>query len=105
VAGWTPACHHLAQAFEQGAGVLVDLPRAIALYEEACTGKFVDSCQALGALFVGGERVERDTARAARYYATALKVLADSCAAGRETDCKERDRLRTRMTLLGLAAS
>lgn len=101
-AGWTPACHHLAAAYEQGAGVLVDLPRAITLYDEACANKYVDACVAVGNLFLAGERLERDGARAARYYGSAVKHLTDSCEAGHEASCQERDRLRTRMTLLGV---
>jgi TPR repeat protein len=99
-AGWTPGCHHLALAFDRGEGVLVDLNRAIGLYEEACATKFVDSCLALGALYIAGDRVERDVVRASRYYGTALKVYDEGCQAGSETDCKERDKLRTRVAIL-----
>lgn len=98
--GWTAACHHLAAANEHGAGVLVDLGRAITLYENACAEKYVDSCVALAGLFAAGEKVERDTARAVRYYAAGMQIYAEGCDAGRERECKERDRLRTRMVML-----
>jgi len=99
-AGWTAGCHRFALALENGEGVLPDLSRAIVLYDEACSNKFVDSCLAIGALFVTGDRVERDVVRATRYYGTALKLYDESCQAGRANDCKERDRLRTRVAIL-----
>ncbi len=104
-AGWMPGCHQLALAFDQGDGVLQDLNRAIALYEEACGNKYADSCLSLGALFMTGERVDRDTPRAMRYYGTALKVYDEGCQAGNEADCKERGRLRTRLTILSASQS
>lgn len=99
-AGWTRACHHLALALERGDGVLVDLSRAIALYEDACTDKSVDSCLALGGLFVTGDRVPRDIVRATRYYGAALRTYGERCEAGSVGDCRERDRLRTRVAIL-----
>lgn len=99
-AGWTAGCHHLALALDRGEGVLPDLNRAIALYEDACANKFVDSCLTIGALFMTGDRVERDVVRATRYYGTALKLYDESCQAGHDNDCKERDRLRTRIAIL-----
>jgi TPR repeat protein len=98
--GWTPGCHRLATAFDQGEGVLQDLNRAIALYEEACATKYAESCVSAGMLFMTGQRVERDVARATRHFGTALKVYDDSCQAGNEVDCKERDKLRTRVAIL-----
>lgn len=102
-AGWTPGCHHLALAFDRGEGVLQDLNRAVALYEDACSNKYPDSCLALGALFIAGDRVERDVVRANRYYGAALKVYDENCQAGNPADCRERDKLRTRVAILGAA--
>ncbi len=99
-AGWTPGCHHFAVALENGDGLLKDVNRAVALYEDACANKFVDSCLALGGLFMTGERVERDAERASRYYGTALKVYDEGCQSGNDSDCKERDRLRTRLAII-----
>lgn len=98
--GWLPGCHRLAMAFDQGEGVLQDLDRAIALYERACADKYPDSCVAAGMLFMTGQRVERDVARATRNFGTALKVYDESCQAGSEADCKERNKLRTRVDIL-----
>ena len=98
--GWTPGCHRLAMAFDQGEGVLQDLNRAIALYEEACANKYADSCVAAGMLFMTGQRVERDVARATRHFGTAIKTYDESCQAGNDGDCKERDKLRTRIAIL-----
>jgi len=99
-AGWTPGCHHLALALEHGDGLLPDLERAVALYDDACNEKYVDSCLAAANLFVTGERLPRDVQRATRYYGTALKTYDERCDAGSASDCKERDRLRTRVAVL-----
>ncbi len=99
-AGWAAGCYHLAGAFERGDGVAASLVRAIELHEKACGDSFTDSCLALGDLFITGARVERDAARAARYYGSALKLYDASCEAGHDRDCTERDKLRTRVSIL-----
>ncbi len=99
-AGLPAGCHHLAKAFERGDGVPASLARAIELHEKACGDAFADSCLALGDLFISAGRVERDAARAARYYGSALKLYDASCEAGHDRDCTERDKLRTRIAIL-----
>ena len=98
-AGWTAGCHHLAAALEHGEGVLLDVNRAIAIYEDACAERFVDSCLALGHLFISDE-ARRDVVRSTHYYGMAIKTYDERCDAGSAADCRERDRLRVRVGLM-----
>ena len=98
-AGWTAGCHYLAAALQQGEGVHVDVTRAIAIYEDACADQFVDSCLALGHMFISDE-ARRDVPRASRYYGMAIKTYNERCTAGSAADCRERDRLRVRLGLI-----
>jgi TPR repeat protein len=98
--GLTAGCHHLAAAAEKGEGIPQDGARAVSLYDEACGADYVDSCLALATLYADGTAVEADPAKVTEYYGKALKIYSDGCEAGDTRDCAERDRLRTRITLL-----
>jgi hypothetical protein len=92
-------CHELAGMYRNGEGVQKDVVHAVTLYEQACNADYVDSCLTLSALCTEGTEVERNTARAAQYDATALRIYDEGCQAGTERDCRERDRLKTRIAL------
>jgi len=97
--GICPVSHHLAAANELGEGVRQDLPRAIELYEQACSSEYVDSCLALATLYTEGTLLPPDAAKVAGYNARALQIYIDGCEAGNSPDCLQRDRLRTRIQL------
>jgi len=99
VSGLAAGCHHLAAANELGEGVRQDLPRAIELYEQACSSEYVDSCLALATLYTEGTLLPPDAAKVAGYNARALQIYIDGCEAGNSPDCLQRDRLRTRIQL------
>ncbi|HEY3381105.1 MAG TPA: tetratricopeptide repeat protein [Vicinamibacterales bacterium] len=101
--GWAPGCHQLAVSYEQGEGVAKDVTRAIGFYTQACDGEHVESCLAIGNLYAAGELVPRDMAAAIRMYGKALALHEQSCAAGSQNDCTERDRIRNRIMILSAA--
>jgi uncharacterized protein len=98
--GWAPGCHQVAVSYEQGDGVTKDVTKAIAFYSEACDGEDVESCEAVSTLYVAGEVVARDTAIATRFSGKAMQIYDESCRAGIEAACTERDRLRTRIAVI-----
>lgn len=101
--GAAEGCQQLAGAFQRGEGVPKDMDRAVALYDQACNADFVDACLTLAALYTDGTDLGRDPARAAQYNAAAVRVYDEGCQAGTARDCRERDRLKTRIALQSTA--
>jgi len=102
-AGWAAGCHHLAAAYQEGEGVAKDVVKALAVYTQACDGEYIESCNTAAALYLAGEVVSKNVDAALRLYGKALQVYIESCKAGYDADCAEADKLRNRITLLGLA--
>ncbi|HEX7485038.1 MAG TPA: hypothetical protein VF332_02725 [Vicinamibacterales bacterium] len=100
--GWAAGCHQLAATYEQGEGVAKDVAKAVALYAEACDGEHVESCTVAGDLYLAGEVVTKDIVTATRFYGKALQIDDESCQAGNQADCTERDRLRTRVVAMSM---
>lgn len=98
--GWAAGCHQLAVSYRQGEGVKKDLAKSLALYSQACDGEYIESCTTAAEIYATGEEVGRDVAAAGALYAKAIKVLDQGCEAGSARDCGDRDRLKTRLTLL-----
>jgi TPR repeat protein len=103
IGGATGGCYQLAGAYQRGEGVSKDMARAIALYDQACSVDHVESCLALAALYTEGTDVERDAPRAAQYTATAVRIYDEGCQSGITSDCRERDKLKTRLALQSAA--
>jgi TPR repeat protein len=101
--GWAPGCHQLAVSYHQGDGVAKDIGKAMALYDQACDGDNLESCTTAAEVYARGEELPRDAAAAAARYAKAIKSLDLGCQAGSDRDCNERERLKTRLTLLSAA--
>ena len=101
--GSNAACFQLAGAYQRGEGVEADLARAVALYDQTCNADYVDSCLTLAALYTDGAGAEKDPQRAAQYLAAAHKIYDDGCQSGATRDCRERDRLKTRLALQSAA--
>ncbi len=97
--GANAGCHALAAAYQKGEGVEKDMTRAVALYDQACAADHVESCLALAALYTDGTDVDRDSQRAAQYNAAALRIHDDGCQSGVTSDCRERDRMKTRLAV------
>ncbi len=97
--GANAACHALAAAYRKGEGVEKDIARAVALYDQACDSDYVESCLTLAAMYADGTDVDRDAQRAGQYNATALRIYEDGCQSGLAADCRERDRMKTRIAL------
>lgn len=102
--GWAPGCHQLGISYQQGEGVKKDLPKALAFFSQACDGEYVEACTTAAEIYARGEELPRDAAAATALYGKAIKVLDQSCEAGTARDCTERDRLKTRVTMLGALA-
>lgn len=98
--GWAPGCHQLGQTYEQGEGVTKNMTKAVTFYTQACDLEHVVSCVTLGTHYWTGELVTKDPTNALKFFGKAHAIYDESCKAGNETDCPERDRLRTRMTLI-----
>jgi TPR repeat protein len=98
--GWAPGCHQLGLSYQDGEGVAKDTSKAVTLFTLGCDGEFVDSCLVLGNLYFAGEVVPKDTVVAVTFLGKALKLYNDSCTAGIETDCAERDRVRARLVIV-----
>jgi uncharacterized protein len=98
--GWAPGCHQLGLSYQEGQGVGKDVTKAVSLFGQACDSEFVDSCVLLGNLYVSGEVVTKDNALGLQFYAKAFAQYQQSCLAGIDADCLERDKLRTRMVLV-----
>ena len=99
--GWAPGCHQLALSYEQGEGVLKDIPKALTLYTEACDGESVESCVSAGTLYLGGDpAVARDLVAATRLYGKALSLYKEGCDAGSQPDCTEKERMTTRLAVI-----
>jgi uncharacterized protein len=101
--GWAAGCHHVAASYQEGEGVAKDVIKALAVYTQACDGEYIESCNVAAGLYLAGEGVSKNVEAALRLYGKALEVHTASCKAGYDADCAEADKLRTRMTLLGVA--
>jgi TPR repeat protein len=73
-------CHNLGVLYEQGSGVVQDVVKAAALYQEACDGGELQGCSDLGDFYAQGAGVDQDAARAAALYRKA-------CAGGLKQAC------------------
>jgi len=98
--GWAPGCHQLATSYLQGEGARKDVAKALALFSQACDGENIDSCTTAAEIYVRGEEAPRDITAAVALYGKAVKVLDLGCQAGSDRDCNERERLKTRVTLI-----
>ena len=63
-------CAYLAEAYDKGTGVTVDLARAKKLYALACTRNFLDGCSSLGTIYAR-KGADRDAAKATVFYTKA----------------------------------
>ena len=78
---WVDACFRLAEMYDRGRGVPLDLPRAARLYGQACTGLNVGACNRLARMYEKGNGVATDTAEAIRLYRGACESdVAEACA-------------------------
>jgi uncharacterized protein len=98
--GWAPGCHQLGLSHQEGQGVAKDFAKAVALFSHACDGEFVDSCVLLGNLYAAGVETPKDKTQALAFFGKAMKLYQESCLVGNESDCLERDRLRTRAAVV-----
>jgi hypothetical protein len=101
--GWAAGCHHMAAAYQEGEGVTKDVIKALAVYTQACDSEYIESCTTAAGLYLAGEVVTKNMEAALRLYGKALQIYAASCKAGYDPDCAEADKLRNRITLLGVA--
>jgi len=68
------ACNALGVAYEDGAGVPVDLGKAAAAYENACAKRYSLSCNNLGAMYRDGRGVVSDLSRASELFERACDL-------------------------------
>ncbi len=88
-------CHHLANHLLAGNGIQRDVPRAIALYEEACASplQYPHACNALGVIYEKGDGVAKDLDQAQKYFHQAC-FLGKYKYVGYSTGCKNERRLK-----------
>lgn len=68
------SCTQLAHMYETGQGAPQNLPRAAALYAEACDGGQVEACTHLAMMYDIGLGVARDIGKAAFFYERACAL-------------------------------
>ncbi len=67
-------CHYLAELFESGIGVKLDLPHALTLHDTACVKKVPRSCLRAGLMHALGEASKSDDAAAAAAFSAGCEL-------------------------------
>lgn len=83
-----PSCYKLGFMHSVAMKVAKDLPRAAALFKQACDLGNAPGCHDLGLMYERGNGMAKDQAKAEEMYAEEIRLTEKACRAGQEFPCK-----------------